>query len=149
VADSKFVVNYYRMTEDRRFLFGGRESYTLGFPSDIVTALRHRMETLFPQLKGVGIDHVWGGTLAITMSRLPFVSRVAPNVLNASGFSGHGVALSGFAGRVMAEAIAGQSERFDVLADLPIPPFPGGPAFRAPLLTLAMTWFSLRDRLGV
>ena len=149
VADSKFVVNYYRMTEDRRFLFGGRESYTLGFPNDIVTALRHRMETLFPQLKGIRIDHVWGGTLAITMSRLPFVSRVAPNVLNASGFSGHGVALSGFAGRVMAEAIAGQSERFDVLADLPIPPFPGGPAFRAPLLTLAMTWFSLRDRLGI
>ncbi len=149
VADSKFVVNYYRMTEDRRFLFGGRESYTLGFPTDIVTALRHRMETLFPQLKGVRIDHVWGGTLAITMTRLPFISRVAPNVLNASGYSGHGVALSGFAGRVMAEAIAGQSERFDILADLPIPPFPGGPAFRAPLLTLAMTWYALRDRLGV
>ena len=149
VADSKFVVNYYRLSEDRRLLFGGRESYTLGFPADIVTALRYRMETLFPQLKGVGIDHVWGGTLAITMTRLPFVSRVAPNVLNASGFSGHGVALSGFAGRIMAEAIAGQSERFDILADLPIPPFPGGPAFRAPLLTLAMTWYSLRDRLGV
>jgi gamma-glutamylputrescine oxidase len=149
VADSKFVVNYYRMTEDRRFLFGGRESYTLGFPSDIETALRHRIETLFPQLKGVRIDHVWGGTLAITMSRLPFVSRVAPNVLNASGFSGHGVALSGFAGRVMAEAIAGRSESFDILADLPIPAFPGGPAFRAPLLTLAMTWYALRDRLGV
>jgi gamma-glutamylputrescine oxidase len=149
VADSKFVVNYYRLSEDRRLLFGGRESYTLGFPSDIVTALRHRMETLFPQLKGVRIDHVWGGTLAITMTRLPFVSRVAPNVLNASGFSGHGVALSGFAGRVMAEAIAGQSERFDVLADLPIPPFPGGPGLRAPLLTLAMTWYALRDRLSV
>ena len=149
VADSKFVVNYYRMSEDGRFLFGGRESYGLGFPSDITTALRHRMETLFPQLKGVRIDHVWGGTLAITMTRLPFISRVAPNVLNASGFSGHGVALSGFAGRVMAEAIAGQSERFDVMADLPSPPFPGGPAFRAPLLTLAMTWYALRDRLGV
>ncbi len=149
VADSKFVVNYYRMSEDGRFLFGGRESYSLGFPADITTALRKRMETLFPQLAGVGIDHVWGGTLGITMTRLPLVSRLAPNVLNASGFSGHGVALSGFAGRVMAEAIAGQTERFDVLSDLPIPPFPGGAAFRAPLLTLAMTWYSLRDRLGV
>ena len=149
VADSKFVVNYYRLSEDRRLLFGGRESYTLGFPTDIATALRHRMETLFPQLGGVRIDHVWGGTLGITMSRLPFVSRVAPNVLNASGFSGHGVALSGFAGRLMAEAVAGRSERFDILADLPIPPFPGGPSFRAPLLTLAMTWYALRDRLGV
>jgi gamma-glutamylputrescine oxidase len=127
VADSKFVVNYYRLSEDRRLLFGGRESYTLGFPTDIVTALRHRMETLFPQLKGVGIDHVWGGTLAITMTRLPFVSRVAPNVLNASGFSGHGVALSGFAGRVMAEAIAGQSERFDVWPTSPSRPSPAAP----------------------
>jgi len=149
VADSKFVVNYYRMSEDKRLLFGGRESYSIGFPTDITTALRRRMETLFPQLAGVRIDHVWGGTLGITMTRLPLVTRVAPNVLNASGFSGHGVALSGFAGRVMAEAIAGQSERFDVLSDLPITPFPGGASLRAPLLSLAMSWYSLRDRLGV
>ena len=149
VADSKFVVNYYRMSEDRRFLFGGRESYSIGFPADITTALRRRMETLFPQLAGVRIDHVWGGTLGITVTRLPCVMRVGPNILNASGFSGHGVALSGFAGRVMAEAIAGQTERFDILSKLPVPQFPGGAALRAPLLTLAMTWFSLRDRLGV
>jgi len=149
VADSKFVVNYYRMSEDKRLLFGGRESYSIGFPTDITTALRRRMESLFPQLAGVRIDHVWGGTLGITMTRLPLVTRVAPNVLNASGFSGHGVALSGFAGRVMAEAIAGQSERLDVLSDLPITPFPGGASLRAPLLSLAMSWYSLRDRLGV
>lgn len=149
VADSKFVVNYYRMSEDRRFLFGGRESYTLGFPSDITTKLRQRMLNLFPQLGDVKIDYVWGGTLGITMTRVPAVMRVAPNALAAAGFSGHGVALSGFAGRVMAEAIAGQAERFDVLSKLPTPPFPGGSAFRAPLLTLAMTWYSMRDRLGV
>ena len=82
------------------------------------------------------------------MTRLPLVARVGRNVLNASGFSGHGVALSGFAGTVMAEAVAGQAERFDVLSQLPVPPFPGGAALRAPLLTLAMTWYSLRDRLG-
>jgi gamma-glutamylputrescine oxidase len=149
VADSKFVVNYYRMSEDRRFLFGGRESYTLGFPSDITTKLRQRMLSLFPQLGDVEISHVWGGTLGITMTRLPVVMRIAPNALAASGFSGHGVALSGFAGRVMAEAIAGQAERFDTLAKLPGMPFPGGTTLRAPLLTLAMTWFSLRDRLGI
>ncbi|MGI1663528.1 NAD(P)/FAD-dependent oxidoreductase [Palleronia sp. KMU-117] len=149
VADSKFVVNYYRMSEDRRFLFGGRESYTLGFPSDITTKLRERMVTLFPQLGDVKIDYVWGGTLGITMTRVPAVMRVAPNAMAAAGFSGHGVALSGFAGRVMAEAIAGQAERFDILSKLPTPPFPGGSALRAPLLTLAMTWYSLRDRLGV
>ena len=149
VADSRFVVNYYRFSEDRRFLFGGRESYTIGFPTDIQSALVRRMETLFPQLEGVAISHVWGGTLGITMSRLPALQRVAPNVLSGAGFSGHGVALSGMAGRIMAEAVLGQAGRFDTLAALPVPPFPGGAALRAPLLTLGMTWYSLRDRLGI
>ncbi len=149
VADSKFVVNYYRMSEDKRFLFGGRESYSIGFPKDISTALVARMTNLFPQLAGTKIDYVWGGTLGITMTRLPAIQRVAPNMLSGAGFSGHGVALSGLAGKVMAEAIAGQAGRFDTLAALDVPNFPGGPAFRAPLLTLAMTWFALRDRLGI
>ena len=149
VADSKFVVNYYRLSEDKRFLFGGRESYSLGYPSDISTALIQRMTNLFPQLKGVKVDYVWGGTLGITMTRLPAIQRVAPNVLSGAGFSGHGVALSGLAGKVMAEAIAGQASRFDTLSGLKVPDFPGGPALRAPLLTLAMTWYALRDRLGI
>ena len=149
VADSKFVVNYFRLSEDRRLLFGGRESYGIGFPSDISTALVTRMCTLFPQLEGTEITHVWGGTLGITMSRLPALQRVAPNILSGAGFSGHGVSLAGFAGRVMAEAVAGQAERFDTFGMLPVPAFPGGPAFRAPLLTLAMTWYALRDRVGL
>ncbi|WP_282025010.1 NAD(P)/FAD-dependent oxidoreductase [Limimaricola cinnabarinus] len=149
VADSRFVVNYYRMTEDRRFLFGGRESYGIGFPTDITTALRARMESLFPQLSDTRIEHVWGGTLGITMSRLPSLQRIGPNILSGAGFSGHGVALSGMAGRVMAEAVAGQAGRFDTFSALPVPAFPGGARYRAPLLTLAMTWFSLRDRLGI
>jgi gamma-glutamylputrescine oxidase len=149
VADSRFVVNYYRFSADRRFLFGGRESYGLGFPSDIATALVTRMETLFPQLKGVRVSHVWGGSLGITMSRLPHVARVGPNVLSGAGFSGHGVALSGMAGRAMAEAVMGQEEGLATFESLPIKPFPGGMRFRAPLLTLAMTWYALRDRLGL
>ena len=149
VGDSKFVVNYFRLSEDGRLLFGGREAYSLGFPQDIGTALHRRMCSLFPQLQGARFTHVWGGTLGITMTRMPLVARVGRNVLNASGFSGQGVALSGFAGTVVAQAIAGQAGRFDLLSSVPMGRFPGGPGFRAPLLTLAMTWFSLRDRLGI
>ena len=149
VADDRFVVNYFRLSEDKRLLFGGRENYSIGFPSDVQSALIRRITTLFPQLAGVRIEHAWGGTLGVTMTRLPAVLRIAPNILSASGFSGHGVALSGFAGTVMGQAIAGQAERFDIMAQLPVPAFPGGGAFRAPLLALAMTWFSLRDRLGL
>lgn len=149
VADSKFVVNYYRFSEDRRFLFGGRESYSLGFPRDIAGPLRTRLGNLFPQLRGVRIEHVWGGTLGITMTRLPLLMRVAPNILSGGGFSGHGVALAGIAGRAMAEAILGQAGRFDALSLLPTPRFPGGAIARAPLLTLAMTWYAMRDRLGI
>ncbi len=149
VADDKFVVNYFRLSEDKRLLFGGRENYGIGFPQDIDTALRARMERLFPQLKGVRIDYSWGGTLGITMTRLPMVRRIGETTLAAGGFSGHGVALTTFVGKVMAEAISGQAGRFDLLSQLPTPGFPGGRHARAPLLTLAMTWYALRDRLGV
>jgi gamma-glutamylputrescine oxidase len=107
------------------------------------------METVFPQLKGVEITHAWGGTLAITMSRLPYFARLSDTVLTATGYSGHGVALASFAGKVLSEAIAGQAERFDLLASLQPSTFPGGAAFRTPLLALAMTWYAMRDRLGI
>ena len=149
VNDSKWVVNYFRLSEDRRLLFGGRPSYAIGFPDDIATLMQKRILDLFAQLRGVKIDYAWGGTLGVTMTRMPAVIRVAPNIVSAGGYAGHGVALSGLAGKVMAEAVAGQAGRFDTLADLNVPSFPGGAAFRAPILRLAMTWYSLRDRLGV
>ena len=149
VADDRFVVNYFRLSEDKRLLFGGRENYGLGFPSDIVTALRARMERLFPQLGGVAIDYHWGGTLGITTHRLPMLRRLNATTFIAGGFSGHGVALTGLTGKILAEAVAGQAGRFDLMSTLPVPSFPGGAAARAPLLTLAMTWYSLRDRLGI
>ena len=149
VADDKFVVNYFRLSEDKRLLFGGRENYGIGFPTDIDTALRARMERLFPQLKGVAIDYSWGGTLGITMTRLPMMRRIGQTTLAAGGFSGHGVALTGLVGKVLAEAVTGQAGRFDLISTLPTPSFPGGKHARAPLLTLAMTWYALRDRLGV
>lgn len=149
VSDSKFVVNYYRFDHQKRFLFGGRESYSIGFPRDIKTALVTRMERLFPQLLGVRVDHVWGGSLGITPTRLPHVARIAPNILSGAGFSGHGLALSGMAGRVMAEAVLGQDDGLTTFEALKIPAFPGGTALRAPILTLAMSWFALRDRIGL
>lgn len=149
VADSKFVVNYYRRTPDNRLLFGGGETYGYKFPKDIRALVRKPMLQIFPQTKGLPLDYAWGGTLAITPNRLPYFARIAPNILSASGYSGHGVALAVMAGKIMAEAIRGQAERFDVMAKLPTRKFPGGDAFRFPALVLAMTWYSLRDRLGV
>lgn len=147
VADTKFVVNYWRLSEDNRLLFGGGESYGYRFP-DIIKTVSKPMLQVYPQLRDIKIDYAWGGTLAITMNRLPCFTRPHSNVLSASGYSGHGVALATLAGKIMAEAIAGQSEKFDLMASLPQPRFPGGAAMRWPLLVLAMTWFSMRDRLG-
>ena len=147
VADSKFVVNYWRLSEDNRLLFGGGESYGYRFP-DIIKTVTKPMLEVYPQLRDVRIDHAWGGTLAITMNRMPCFARPAANTLSASGYSGHGVAIATMAGKVMAEAISGQAGQFDLMSRLPQPRFPGGVALRSPLLALAMTWFSLRDRLG-
>lgn len=147
VADSKFVVNYFRFSEDHRLLFGGTETYGYKFPSDIAAAVRKPLTEIFPQLRDVEIDHAWGGTLGITMNRMPHFERIDGNILTMSGFSGLGVAMGTMSGKIAAEAIAGQAERFDIMAKVPTMPFPGGPALRTPLLVLAMLWYSLRDRL--
>ena len=147
VSDSRFVVNYYRLSADRRMLFGGGESYGYRFPADVGAFVRRHMTRVFPQLRGTRIDYAWGGTLAITRSRLPCFRRIRGNVVSASGYSGSGVALATCAGAIVAEAIDGVATRFDVMSALPTPPFPGPPAMRAPLLALAMTWYALRDRL--
>ena len=148
VADGRFVVNYFRLSHDGRLLFGGGESYGYRFPSDIAAKVRRPMTQIFPHLHDVKIDYAWGGTLAITMKRLPYLARLSPNVLSASGYSGHGVGTATHAGALMAQAIMGQDDGFDTMARLPSQPFPGGPAMRTPLLTLAMTWYAMRDRLG-
>ena len=148
VADTRFVVNYWRLSGDGRLLFGGGESYGYRFP-DIVKTVRKPMLQVYPGLADVRIDHAWGGTLAITLSRLPCFLRLGPNMLSASGYSGHGVAMATLAGRLLSEAVAGQAERFDLMAGLPTPRFPGGAALRWPLLALAMSWYAMRDRLGI
>ena len=146
VADSRFVINYYRLSADRRMLFGGGESYGYRFPSDIAAFVRKPMVEIYPQLEKARIDYAWGGTLAITMKRLPHFARLAEGLYSAGGYSGQGVALATFAGKLLAEAITGHSERFDMMASCPTPKFPGGPALRSPLLALAMSWYALRDR---
>ena len=146
VADGKFVVNYFRFSDDHRLLFGGTESYGYRFPKDIAASVRRPLGEIFPQLRDVEIDHAWGGTLAITMNRLPHYARIGGNILSLSGFSGSGVALGTLSGQIAAETIAGQAERFDIIEKVPTRPFPGGPRLRSPLLVLAMLWFSLRDR---
>ena len=147
VADSRFVVYYWRLTRDRRLLFGGGETYRRGFPPDIESFVREHLKKVYPRLADVAVSHAWGGTLGVTRSRLPCLMRSRPGVYIASGFSGQGVSLAGFCGHVAARAIMGDSERFDVFSALPTPRFPGGRALRWPILVLAMSWFALRDRL--
>ena len=149
VADNRFVLNYYHLSHDNRLIFGGGESYGARFPKDIFAKVRKPLREIFPQLADVQLTHAWGGTLGITTRRLPLFARVVPQQLTASGYSGHGVALAGFAGQVLAETISGDAERFDLLSQLPTPSFPGGQSLRSPIMTLAMTWFALRDRLGL
>ena len=149
VADDRFVVSYWRPTPDGRLLFGGGESYGYRFPADIGAKVRGPLSRVYPQLGEVPFTHAWGGTLAITRSRMPHFARLRGGVWTASGYSGHGLAMAVMAGRVVAEAIAGEAGRFDLMASIANPPFPGGAAARAPLLALAMAWYALRDRLGI
>lgn len=145
VADLNFVLDYFRLSADYRLLFGGRVSYSRISPLSIRHSLRSRMLQVFPELKEVRIDYAWGGYVAITRNRAPHFGRLADNIYFAQGFSGHGIALTGLAGQLMAEAIAGHEERFDVFTRIPHSPFPGGTRFRMPLLVAAMTWSRLRD----
>jgi gamma-glutamylputrescine oxidase len=147
VADSRFVINYFRLTPDHRLLFGGGETYGYRFPRDIKAFVRRPMLKVFPQLEKVRLDYGWGGTLAITGKRLPALRRVKPNILSASGYSGQGITIATLCGKLAAEAIEGNPERFEVYEAIRSMPFPGGSLLRSPILALAMSWYALRDRI--
>lgn len=147
VAATKFVVDYYRLTPDHRLLFGGGETYSPREMPDVRGFVRRYMLAVFPQLADARIDYGWSGTLAITINRMPHFARVGRHGFCAHGFSGHGVALTQLAGKLLAEAIAGTAERFDLMASLPHRAFPGGRWLRHPLLVAGMLWYALRDRL--
>ncbi|MER8661362.1 FAD-binding oxidoreductase [Mesorhizobium sp. M1148] len=147
VDDSRFVVRYFRKSRDGRLLFGGREVYGVNDPKDIHVHIRRQIAELYPELSDVEITHGWGGYVGITMPRKPFVREVMPNVISAGGYSGHGVMLSNFFGKLYAQTVAGNRDRLKLIEDLNIPAFPGGRRFRTPLLFLALNWFALRDRI--
>jgi gamma-glutamylputrescine oxidase len=147
VSDMNWVLDYFRRSADDRLLFGGRVNYSGLKSFDAPAATRVRMLRVFPQLAGVGIDYAWGGHVDITLNRAPHFGRLAPNVYFLQGFSGHGIALTGIAGKLVAEAIQGTAARFDVFARIPHANFPGGEALRRPALVLAMLWYRLRDLL--
>jgi gamma-glutamylputrescine oxidase len=147
VCDLNFVLNYFRRSPDDRLLFGGRVSYSTLPPPSLAASMLKRAQQVFPQLHNARVEYLWGGNVDITQNRAPHFGRLAPNILFTQGFSGHGVALTGLAGKVAAEAIAGQAERFDVFGRIPHARFPGGRRFRVPVLLLATTYFRLRDLL--
>jgi len=147
VSDSRFVVYYFRPTADGRLLFGGGETYSRTPPADVAGFVRRHLARVYPQLADVVVDYAWGGAVAITLKRLPFIRRLRPGVYAASGYSGQGVALAPYAGKVLAEAILGDVARLDRFAALPCPPFPGGKLFRQAALVAGMSWYALRDRI--
>ena len=147
VSDTNMVLDYFRLSEDRRLLFGGRVAYHGRDPRDLAGAMRGRILATFPQLADVGLSHVWGGHVAITRNRLPRFGRLSKNVFYAHGFSGQGVTLTGLAGQILAEMVAGTNERFDLFARIPHKRFPGGALLRRPMLVLATSWYRLRDLL--
>lgn len=149
VEDVRYILDYYRLSADNRLLFGGGTVYGGSEPKDVEAKLRPNMEKVFPALRGVKVTHAWNGNFALSFSRVPQLGRLGPQTYFAMGYSGHGVTGSHLFGRLLAEAIGGNTERFDRFAALPWYPFPGGQRFRAPYSTLGSWWYGLRDAVGV
>jgi gamma-glutamylputrescine oxidase len=144
-SDTNFVLDYFRLTADHRLLFGGADSYSARAPRDLIGRIRSSMLKVFPQLQDLAIPHAWGGFVDISMNKAPDFGRLGSNVYYLQGFSGHGIALAGVAGKLVAEAIAGQAERFDLFARIRHHAFPGGAWMRTPALMLGMLYYRMRD----
>jgi len=145
VSDTNFVLDYFRLSADWRLLFGGRVSYSTVPPLALADRMRQRLLATFPELQDAAITHAWGGFVDVSRNRLPDIGRRPGNVYYAQGFSGHGVALTGLAGKIIADAIRGDTEKFDVFSRIPHRSFPGGPFLRMPLLLLASLYSRLQD----
>lgn len=149
IEDIRYILDYYRLSGDKRLLFGGGTVYGGADPSDIKAKLQRNMAKVFPQLKGIRIDYAWSGNFALSFSRVPQMGRIGDNTYFAHGYSGHGVTGSHTFGRILSEAIDGDLSRFDVFAKLPWYPFPGGRVFRVPYSVMGSWWYGLRDKFGI
>lgn len=149
VEDCNYLLDYFRLSADKRLIYGGGVVYGARDPADVVSLIRPKMLETFPQLRDVKIDFAWTGNFLLTLSRLPQVGRLGDNIYYSQGCSGHGVTYTHLAGKIIAEALRGQAERFDAFASLRHYPFPGGQQFSAPLSALGALYYSLRDRLGI
>lgn len=149
VEDCNYLLDYYRLSADKRLIYGGGVVYGARDPADIEAIIRPKLLKTFPQLKDVKIDYTWTGNFLLTLSRLPQVGRIGDNIYYSQGCSGHGVTYTHLAGKVLAEALRGQAERFDAFASLPHYPFPGGQLLRVPFTALGAVYYQLRDRLGI
>jgi gamma-glutamylputrescine oxidase len=149
VEDVRYILDYFRLSGDKRMLFGGGTVYGGTDPSDIRAKLQPNMDKVFPQLRGVKIEYAWSGNFALSFSRVPQMGRIGNNTYFAHGYSGHGVTGSHTFGRILAEAIDGDRSRFDVFENVPWYPFPGGRLFRVPYSVVGSWWYTLRDKLGV
>jgi gamma-glutamylputrescine oxidase len=147
ISDNNFVLDYFRLSADNRLLFGAGESYTGTTPRSLIIKMRTRMLNVFPQLSDLTIPFAWGGFVDLTLNKAPNFGRLSKNIFYLQGFSGHGVALTGMAGKLIAETIAGDAEKFDVFSQLRHQKFPGGEILRVPLLMLGMWYYRLRDLL--
>ncbi|XZZ68481.1 NAD(P)/FAD-dependent oxidoreductase [Microbulbifer sp. PAAF003] len=148
LQDTLFVINYWKLSGDNRLIFGGGENYTRRFPKDIRSFVRKYMLRVYPQLENTAVDFGWGGTLAITMNRMPCIGQLQSGLYYSQGYSGHGVPTATFAGKLLADAIYGESEGYNVFSSLPKVEFPGGTLLRWPGLVLGMLYHSLLDRFG-
>ncbi|AMR67358.1 NAD(P)/FAD-dependent oxidoreductase [Aquipseudomonas alcaligenes] len=149
VEDCNYLLDYFRLTGDRRLIYGGGVVYGAKDPANIEAMIRPMMLKTFPQLKNVKIDYAWTGNFLLTLSRLPQVGRIGDNIYYSQGCSGHGVTYTHLAGKILAEALRGQAERFDAFGSLPHYPFPGGRLFRVPFTAMGAWYYSLRDKLGL
>jgi gamma-glutamylputrescine oxidase len=147
VCDQNFAVKYYRLSADKRLLFGGRASYFGTDPEAIKKSHVPKMLKVYPQLAGIGIDFAWGGTIGVPVNRVPQLGRTSANVYYCQGYSGHGVNTTHLAGQIMADAVAGTVERFDMFADVKQIVVPGAHVFRRPMVSLGMLYYRIRDRL--